>query len=264
MSLLCFEFILRFLWGAQLCLFFVSRKESSERFPRIACLIGLCTSAIFYFILRQSLASTSQSIYFLSYLSFCLGSLLYAYFKFRAFRVLGFLLCLFSPLFFLWGQGPILWLNFASGAMILGSILSAQYVGHWYLTVAGMHIRELRLSSQIMLGAVAFKFLEVLFSLGHRALYHQEASALSSLLNSSLFSLEGNIFLNFGSFGLILISARLLWGLVSPLILSFMVLHTTNKRSTQSATGILYAMSIMVIIGEGIALFLKNSIHFIN
>jgi hypothetical protein len=53
-----------------------------------------------------------------------------------------------------------------------------------------------------------------------------------------------------GQFGLVIIAARWIIGLVGPAILAWMVWQTARIRATQSATGILYAAVIMVFLGE--------------
>ena len=66
----------------------------------------------------------------------------------------------------------------------------------------------------------------------------------------------GEGMLGLGFFGQIVLVSRILWGVVAPLVLAFLVYRTVKMRSTQSATGILYAMCVMVLIGEGCALYL--------
>lgn len=66
----------------------------------------------------------------------------------------------------------------------------------------------------------------------------------------------GDGFLSLGFFGQLIFVSRLLWGLIAPLVLAFLVYRCAVTRSTQSATGILYAMCVMVLIGEGSALYL--------
>jgi hypothetical protein len=65
---------------------------------------------------------------------------------------------------------------------------------------------------------------------------------------------------SFVSFDSIFFMARVTIGLVIPLIFGFMIWGTVKIRSTQSATGILYATIIMVLIGEAFAQFLSNLI----
>ena len=52
---------------------------------------------------------------------------------------------------------------------------------------------------------------------------------------------------------------RVLFGLLSPAILSYLVWQTAKIRSTQSATGILYVDFFTVVVGEVLAKYLLLS-----
>ena len=52
--------------------------------------------------------------------------------------------------------------------------------------------------------------------------------------------------------------SRLLWGVVAPIVLAWMIKKTVEMRATQSATGILYALCVAILLGEGAALYLKR------
>jgi hypothetical protein len=49
---------------------------------------------------------------------------------------------------------------------------------------------------------------------------------------------------------------RVAWGLLAPLGMAYWVWETVRIRSTQSATGILYASMVCTMMGEGMGLFL--------
>ena len=50
---------------------------------------------------------------------------------------------------------------------------------------------------------------------------------------------------------------RLLFGLVGPIFLTFLTWKTVELEATQSATGILYAVLALVLVGEASALYLS-------
>jgi hypothetical protein len=50
--------------------------------------------------------------------------------------------------------------------------------------------------------------------------------------------------------------ARVITGLIGPLILAFLIWRTVKMRSTQSATGLLYVAVILVLFGELISKYL--------
>ncbi len=208
-----------------------------------------------------------------------LGAFLYAYGQARMLRVLGFLLhVLLCPVLFLWGKGFFDVLNFVISGFVFGSIFSGQFLGHWFLTVPGMHIRELAKVSNFIILSLVLKTAEILMTiflvlnpsdvappvdvmgvpLG--ANLNDPGSLVYLGADHSLLGLRGDGWLGLGLFGLIVFVMRILWGIVAPLIFAFMVKKTVSLRSTQSATGILYAMCVMVIIGEGAALYLKSKL----
>jgi len=288
MAALGFELLLRFLWGSTLILFFISRKETSERFLRIASMILVSVAALDALLLWKAVESakipTGDTILyapnivalnfgFLSLTALAVGGLLYARTFFRMTRILGFILFIFSPAYFLQEQPAAQSVNFLLSSLLIGAVFAGQYLGHWYLTVPGMHIQELKRVINILFFAVVLKSVEIFWGL-YRLGAHLKSSVdvmgrpmgivmdqSSSLLNLN-FSLDGmgvsgDYWLGFGIFGVILLGARVLWGLLAPIILGYMVKRTVDIRSTQSATGILYALCVAVLFGEGTALYLK-------
>ena len=55
----------------------------------------------------------------------------------------------------------------------------------------------------------------------------------------------------------IYLAARCAFGLALPLLFGWMVIQCVNIESNQSATGILYAMTLFVFLGELTAVYLK-------
>jgi len=49
---------------------------------------------------------------------------------------------------------------------------------------------------------------------------------------------------------------RVAWGILPPLGMAYWIWETVRMKSTQSATGILYAAMICTMIGEGMGLYL--------
>jgi hypothetical protein len=277
MGLLAFELSFRFLWGTLLItMLFVSRQETSERFIRIAAYIASGVAAfmaIFLVRLEENLGQTSLS------LALLLGSyFVYAFPKRRWGRLVALLLLLCSPLLYLTAStAPLLprLLNFVSSSLVFGSVFAALNLGHWYLNVPGMNIRELRNVVNSIFIALLLKSTEICWTLfisldpARSQLIDPMGRPLGTDLNSStalydlspsrsLFEIQGDYTMGLGLFGVLLLTMRILWGIVAPLILGYMVKKTVESRSTQSATGILYAMSVMIIVGEACALFLSG------
>jgi len=272
MSLLGFELLFRFLWGSLFVLMFVSRRESSERFLRIALYtalgVGFCAAA---------LAAQNPLIRWTGLASLGLllcGFAAYTFIVARPGRILGFALLLMAPLPALVRAPLTDAINFLTSSLILGGVFGGQFVGHWYLTVANLHIREfqrvikflwlgLTLKTVELSGTLWSAYLSTRF-MGMDSLGRPEPIGMNhgqniadAISGSSLLGIRGEVFLGLGTFGLLILLSRLLWGIVAPWILTVLVQRTVDQRATQSATGILYALCVMIILGEGAGLFLK-------
>ena len=125
---------------------------------------------------------------------------------------------------------------------VAGSVGLAMVLGHWYLTVPDMQVRHLervnRLSAACMLaslGAVALScwvFAEGL------------AEARVPLL---------------GPWGLFYLGTRVAVGLLLPLLFAWMTAQTLKLANTRSATGILYASTVLVLIGTAVSISLQDT-----
>jgi hypothetical protein len=129
----------------------------------------------------------------------------------------------------------------ATGA-VAGSVGLAMVLGHWYLTVPKLEVRHLTrlnrvsmasmLTSLLLIGALCWVFSESL-SEGYRPL--------------------------FGDTGLFYLGTRLVVGLLCPLGFAMMTSSSLKFRNTRSATGILYASTVLVLIGTAISVSLQDS-----
>jgi hypothetical protein len=120
-----------------------------------------------------------------------------------------------------------------SSAILLGSMVAAMLLGHTYLIAPTMSIAPLRLLVWWIVGGVVARSMLVCASL---TLSRGRSAQLSPL---ALHDLWWWMF-----------AARVLIGLIGPAIIAWMVWQTARIRSTQSATGILYAGVILVFFGE--------------
>jgi hypothetical protein len=127
--------------------------------------------------------------------------------------------------------------SFMSSALMLGSVLGTMITGHWYLVNHKLTIRPLQTATWIFIGVTGLRSLLVIaivLLLGFSQM--AQAETARNLLG---FSAAG-----------ILFWARVAFGLVTPLIFGMMVWGSVRVRNTQSATGILYATIILVLVGE--------------
>lgn len=124
------------------------------------------------------------------------------------------------------------------GAALLGVCYGTMILGHWYLVTPSLPFRYLVNSSRVFIGTAVLRTLVLggtvaafYWLLGYEA--KGIAEKLLSLDELALFFLM-----------------RVFWGIIGPLVLSFMILETAKIRHNQAATGILYVACIFVFIGE--------------
>lgn len=131
----------------------------------------------------------------------------------------------------------------ATGA-VAGGVGTAMVVGHWYLTVPQLPLDLLKRLNQVTLVSMGVS----LGLVGTLIVQHQ--SALSGA-DTPLLS----------SFGLFHLGSRVVIGLVLPLIFGWMARGSLAYGNTRSATGILYASTVLVLIGAAASLSLQDSYH---
>jgi hypothetical protein len=128
---------------------------------------------------------------------------------------------------------PLVAFNFLSGTLLLGSVLSAMLLGHWYLVVKDLPVKPLRTMTQILFAA-----------LGAR---------LAATVAAFLIDPEGGRAVAHRSFIFVLVYG--LFSLGSPIGMSWMIWGTVRIRSTQAATGILYGVTAFILMGEAAGRF---------
>jgi len=139
--------------------------------------------------------------------------------------------------------------SFMTSAMMLGSVVGTMITGHWYLVNFRLSIQPLRIATGVFIAASVLRLaLVALLLLG--LWIGGESTQVAAVRHLFTFSGEGIFFM-----------ARLLFGLIAPLIFGYMIWETVKLRSTQSATGILYAAVVFVILGEA---FSKFIFYFMN
>lgn len=118
-----------------------------------------------------------------------------------------------------------------SGALLIGSATSAMLLGHRYLTDTGMTIAPLRRLTRVFMIAVAFRAAWV---------------AAIAAMNRGLLQGGGMA----ATWNLMMLGVRFGVGVVGTAVFAYMVWDCVKRRSTQSATGILYLTMVFVFIGE--------------
>lgn len=121
-----------------------------------------------------------------------------------------------------------------SAGWLLGGTMSAMLLGHWYLTATGMPLLPLlRLNQWFGVAAIV----------------------------RMLCAIWAGIWANWGELNTVTAALVLLhwFGLLGPLLIALMVVRILKYRNTQSATGVLYAATILVFMGEMAAALLAGS-----
>jgi len=129
-----------------------------------------------------------------------------------------------------------------SAATLLGFVIVAMNVGHWYLVrtrLAAGHLVRFATALAIAVGVRA-----LVLTVGLAAQGAHSTLGLAGYLQE-LTVARGFFFWQ-----------RIVFGILGPAAFSWMIYQTARIRSTQSATGILYIAIIFVVIGEFLARYL--------
>jgi hypothetical protein len=132
-------------------------------------------------------------------------------------------------------------LNASTSAWLAGSILLAMILGHFYLVIPRLSIEPLRALFRFSLAGLAARLLLVAVA----------GAIWWSTLEGAPLGMA--VFLHDGVFVL----QRLLFGLLIPASLATFTWKTIEMRSTQSATGILYVVVFLTLVGEALSVYLS-------
>ena len=129
----------------------------------------------------------------------------------------------------------------ATGA-VAGSVGLAMVLGHWYLTIPNLDVRHLRRLNRVTMASMLIS----------GALLGATCLAFDESLNAGSAPL-------FGATGLFYLGTRVTVGLLFPLAFAAMAASSLRFRNTRSATGILYASTVLVLIGTAVSISLQDS-----
>lgn len=135
----------------------------------------------------------------------------------------------------------------ASSIYYLGAITYAMILGHWYLVTPKLSEKPLKIALYVTWAV----FIPKLIWSGYEAYQAMDYLELGTRLGGGY------------SFNWMMFLMRAIWGYVIIFIMSLYTWKLVTMRSIQSATGILYAMTIFVFIGELISgyLFFKFGLY---
>ena len=133
--------------------------------------------------------------------------------------------------------------SFLSSAALLGGASTAMILGHWYLVIPSMQVSHLQSIVKVHIASLVVRVVVVVAAVVVAIEAWQPG--LGPSFRRYVTSVDGVFFWQ-----------RVLFGLASPALLSYLIWETAKIRSTQSATGILYVDFFTVVVGEVLAKYL--------
>jgi hypothetical protein len=130
-------------------------------------------------------------------------------------------------------RSPNLWIHVLMSAALLGGTTTAMLLGHAYLTFTAMPIDPLRRLTRLLAGAFGARLIVIGVALWPLILAMGDPPGRRDVMWMWL-----------------MLSVRLGAGVLALGALIYMVWDCVKRRSTQSATGILYITMIMAFLGE--------------
>ena len=124
---------------------------------------------------------------------------------------------------------------------VAGSVGLAMVLGHWYLTIPNLEVSHLVRMNKVtilcMLASLATVALSYFVFFGDEPAY------------STRFDMWAQFSLG----------TRVTVGLLMPLLFGWMAAQSLRYQNTRSATGILYASTVLVLIGTAVSISLQDS-----
>lgn len=154
--------------------------------------------------------------------------------------------------------------SFFASALAIGGVMTAMWLGHWYLVTPALSEKPLQFATSLVLAGV---LLQAGFALGigatpaHSAPAHVTTPAVAATAtpvpgttptpSSQVKPANAPVVapLSTDALGWL----RIVVGFVMPLVLLGFILKLIHDRSFQSATGMLYLVVVMTIAGEALA-----------
>jgi hypothetical protein len=133
----------------------------------------------------------------------------------------------------------IVYLSAIGVAAMCGLALMDMLLGHAYLTASKMTIAPFKRLNAVLAGVIMWRLLVAMGA-------------------TTLIQRTRPVYMLWGQYGLLILT-RWIVGLVVPAIFIYMANDCIKRRSTQSATGILYVAGVLIFIGEMVALYLVKT-----
>lgn len=127
-----------------------------------------------------------------------------------------------------------------SSSLLLGIITYAMVLGHWYLVTPRLSEKPLVYASYIMWVFLTIKIIWTAVTYSQLGEYFVSGTTLGS----------GYVF------NWLMLTMRVGWGYFVIAVMSYFSYRLVSMRSMQSATGMLYAMTFFIFIGELISMYM--------
>jgi hypothetical protein len=125
---------------------------------------------------------------------------------------------------------------------VSGSIGVAMVLGHWYLTIPNLGIEHLVRLNRVCVGSLLTSLAAI--------------AAVYAVCSPALGEREPPLA---GPWGWFHIGTRIAVGVLVPLLFAWMASSSLRYRNTRSATGILYASTVLALIGAAAAVALQDA-----
>jgi DMSO reductase anchor subunit len=166
---------------------------------------------------------------------------------------------IFRPLAAVNLGGAITVAGFFASAFALGGVLTAMWLGHWYLVTPALSEKPLQFATTLVLVAILAQVLFTFTAGPTTAQVNQPTGSVSVTAPAVTTPVPGNNVkpanapvvtpLSTGAIGWI----HILVGFILPLVLTALAWKLIRDRSFQSATGMLYLVVVCTLAGEAMA-----------
>jgi DMSO reductase anchor subunit len=166
---------------------------------------------------------------------------------------------IFRPLAAVNLGGAITVAGFFASAFALGGVLTAMWLGHWYLVTPALSEKPLQFATTLVLVAILAQVLFTFTAGPTTAQVNQPTGSVSVTAPAVTTPVPGNSVkpanapvvtpLSTGAIGWI----HILVGFILPLVLTALAWKLIRDRSFQSATGMLYLVVVCTLAGEAMA-----------
>ncbi len=134
----------------------------------------------------------------------------------------------------------MLLINHLAATALLGSVMLTMVFGHWYLVIPRLSIDPLKRLTKVLIAAIAIRIVTMAASFAVLDVKLPFAAVLHEL-----FVQQGIFFW-----------PRVIFGVLVPTVLAFMIWSTVKIHHTQAATGLLYLAVVALLFGEFFSKFL--------